>query len=509
MDISFSCHKMLLSTLEEHLVKIEIHCADLGLPYSEFEKLSEIWIRRILRKTLDFEKDIGSYKDKVKTEIQENIEKVNIICGELNLDATPYLPSKQSNSYDVWQFLKEQVVALGEKKKTIELEEFTKLKNYFLSLIDVLKKKDLDQSERYITEFTSKSHGDFPIELVKTSIKKLEELKELNKERSSKLLTSIKNVLSVLRISIETDSLIDIADRNDSILCQIDTVVELQKKLDHYLAIRKSQMKTCFENVRKEIKCLWETCNLSEEYKISCEAILSGKSENEEELCELEEYLFKMQMIASKLVSIDEKIKTHLNQFQELEEVEERSNDPDKFLNRGGRMLKDEALKKKLLHSLPKAEAEIIKEIELLKETVDLSLRRDLMSFADECDKRWKQYHNKKSLEIQTRHKNKIDTLNQDLRYGSKPAPVSKRHVAGHASKTTDDIKKKVVPLKPQNPSNLRGNIPVMYAIDRRCPDESTYSTASCFANAKNLTEEAISSTPKDHPAKRFKPSEE
>lgn len=91
MDISFSCHKMLLSTLEEHLVKIEIHCADLGLPYSEFEKLSEIWIRRILRKTLDFEKDIGSYKDKVKTEIQENIEKVNIICGELNLDATPYL----------------------------------------------------------------------------------------------------------------------------------------------------------------------------------------------------------------------------------------------------------------------------------------------------------------------------------------------------------------------------------------------------------------------------------
>lgn len=56
---------------------------------------------------------------------------------------------------------------------------------------------------------------------------KLEELKELNKERSSKLLTSIKNVLSVLRISIETDSLIDIADRNDSILCQIDTVVEV------------------------------------------------------------------------------------------------------------------------------------------------------------------------------------------------------------------------------------------------------------------------------------------
>lgn len=127
-----------------------------------------------------------------------------------------------------------------------------------------------------------------------------------------------------------------------------------------------------------------------------------GKSENEEELCELEEYLFKMQMIASKLVSIDEKIKTHLNQFQELEEVEvkqffslfiiilslsiiifslsvitfspskivspvflspfhfllrqERSNDPDKFLNRGGRMLKDEALKKKLLHSLPKVD---------------------------------------------------------------------------------------------------------------------------------------------------------
>ena len=91
MDISFTCHKMLLSTLEEHLVKIEIHCADLGLPYSEFEKLSEIWIRRILRKTLDFEKDIGIYKDKVKSEILENIAKVNLFCGELNLDAKPYL----------------------------------------------------------------------------------------------------------------------------------------------------------------------------------------------------------------------------------------------------------------------------------------------------------------------------------------------------------------------------------------------------------------------------------
>ena len=56
---------------------------------------------------------------------------------------------------------------------------------------------------------------------------KLEDLKELNKERSTKLLTSIKNVLSVLRIPTETDYLINIADHNDPILFQIDTVTEV------------------------------------------------------------------------------------------------------------------------------------------------------------------------------------------------------------------------------------------------------------------------------------------
>ncbi|ESO06682.1 hypothetical protein HELRODRAFT_188448 [Helobdella robusta] len=503
--------KKSFSLISQQLNEIETYFGDIGVKGQALDAFGKPFLddlnkyaERCKSVCNGLKEEAIELKSKMKEDIQANAFEISELCAYLGIDSVQFSLNEGLSLYESLEELKKIVNHLERMKIALELEKYMRIYLEYKELVDEMKLNDhLTDDQKKIYDMNVEKERIFPTEQTLDFISELKVLKENNKAECMKLCSSLKTILNRLNIPFSDEPLV-YRTSDDDVFIQQPTVELLRSKLFKYQVLRKTKLKQIRQSVKDEIDSVWAAGHFTEEFKKTCSAYHKehhnndknnnnnnntdhnddDDDEEEKEIAALEGYLEKCKCISAKLIPLNEKIESYEETWRELEEVEARLSDPNKFQNRGGKLLKDENLKKKILTILPKNESDIKKELEELKEEFGYMHSMSSSSFADSCDRKWINYHDKKNGEAVNRHRTKMETMNHELRYGSKPAPVNKRHVAWNYPKTTDDIKKKPAPLKSHNPSTHKH---LVYGLTRYASKESLVSQPTSLPSHRAL----------------------
>jgi len=141
-------------------------------------------------------------------------------------------------------------------------------------------------------------------------------------------------------------------------------VIKALKELKAQFVQRKEDLNKRIEvfigALRKDISDIWTLCMITEEEKAEFREFVSTEF-TEATLDVHKAELKKWQIYFKKNQEILNKVKRRELMWTELKELEMKADDPNRFINRGGTLLKDQNLLNSVLKSLPKLEAELIK----------------------------------------------------------------------------------------------------------------------------------------------------
>ncbi|XP_015921548.1 protein regulator of cytokinesis 1 [Parasteatoda tepidariorum] len=249
--------------------------------------------------------------------------------------------------------------------------------------------------------------GSDSIPLTNETLKALEDVvskaqkKKIELEtRKEELLVRLKALWNRLKIadSEKTEFLSKHVD------CKLSTVNSIQKELERCEKIKKENIKMYIENLRQELKHLWDKCYVSDKNRNQFTLLQSDEM--------TDEVLEAHEAEVEKWKSYSEVVKHIINKIEKRKELwdlllvfENKASDPNRFKNRRGNLLKEEKDRKKLQKDLPALENDIFNEIELYEAVYSkpfLYFDGDYRSFVTN---QWQERINQKENEKQERHK--------------------------------------------------------------------------------------------------------
>ncbi|XP_025096638.1 protein regulator of cytokinesis 1-like isoform X3 [Pomacea canaliculata] len=186
------------------------------------------------------------------------------------------------------------------------------------------------------------------------------------------------------------------------------------------------------EGMRRELVDWWKRCYFSKEQR---DTFLPYLEENyTEELLEVhEQELEKMRSYFEMHKDILELIAKRERLWEEMLEFEKKASDPNRFFNdRGGKLLREEKARKKLMKELPRIEEDTKEKIDAWEKQNEKKFLIEGVLFAEYVEKQWNSFHEQKEQEKQARLKSKAKQMEEEMIFGSKPTsntPAKRRIV--------------------------------------------------------------------------------
>ncbi|XP_029909679.1 protein regulator of cytokinesis 1-like isoform X2 [Myripristis murdjan] len=204
----------------------------------------------------------------------------------------------------------------------------------------------------------------------------------------------------------------------------------LEAEVQRLDVLKMKSMKSFIEAIRAEISLFWERCFYSQE---QCQAFVSYHDDNfTEELLNLHEAevltLKKYYEDHRELFDGVTKWKENWTLFLELDR---KANDPSRFNNRGGNLLKEQKQRTDLQKSLPKLEKSLKAQIDLWEQEHGRTFRVDGQTFLEYVQQQWDLHHSEKEKEKVERQMKKSKQTEEDMLYGTSIRTPSKRRMAG------------------------------------------------------------------------------
>lgn len=236
-------------------------------------------------------------------------------------------------------------------------------------------------------------------------------------------------------------------------------IVKFKEEVHRLEALKLQNLEKFIRLTREEIEKHWELMFYCEEERKSFQAYWS-ETIGENLLAEHEKKLECLREEYENYENLYKTMRTRGAMWDKWERMELQESDPNRFDNRGGKLLKEEKERKRIARELPKYEDTIIKEIASWEQDTGKNFTVMGRTFSDYVNHQKEELSKKKEEMKENKLKAKEVTMQNDLTYGSTPARTPKRRIAGTTILTPANKKAKAGPSTPVAVTPTRGRTP-------------------------------------------------
>ncbi|XP_029511398.2 protein regulator of cytokinesis 1-like isoform X2 [Oncorhynchus nerka] len=390
--------------------QLDTLCLEMSMdPYKMEEGLTVLQIEKNLRLRVEvLTKEKGERLKELHRLQQQDKE----LCVELCV--TPYyIPTGSMPSRTQLQELREHIQTLSEEKKS-RAKVFSGLREDIRKLME-----EMGHEPETSLEKESVGHDEDIFLLTHENIKALKLLlsqMEVKKE-------SLKNTLAELKErSMCLWNRLDALEQNCSVFQESvqgtlsDQITQWQGEVDRLTELQKTRLGDVIEKVRQELVTFWDKCNLGREQREPFNAHFCDNNFTEELLVLHDAALLKVKNYYDQVKPLLEALQRWEKYWALFQDFEKKANDPNRFSNRGGALLKEAKEKVKVQKMLPKFEEELKKGVEAWEKdqgSAFLVQGRRVMTYISSQWEEYKQQRDKEKSEraaLQTSKKGEMTT---------------------------------------------------------------------------------------------------
>ncbi|KAL7401881.1 hypothetical protein ABVT39_005876 [Epinephelus coioides] len=416
--------KRLLKSIQSCLKELNHLCSELQMPpFEEEDGCTMLQMEKNSRTRLEVMKEHKKQRmDELKGLIGKDRELCDIMCTTpfcIDPDSIPSLTQLETYRTYLDDLTKE---------KERRHNEFVSLKKEIVVCMD-----DLEQSPEtsFETDVMCEDEEAFclsndNIAALKLLLSQLQDRKAENELRCSAFRTKIQELWERLEIPQEerealSEHMVKSKKRN---------IEALRAEVQRLEVLKLQSMKRVIEAVRAEIALFWERCFYSPEQQ---EAFVHYHDDDfTEDLLNLHEAEVRT---LKKCYEDHRELFEGVRKWQEnwtlYLELDKKANDPSRFNNRGGNLLKEEKQRADLQKSLPKLEKSLKAQIDVWEQEHGKEFLVNGQKFLEYVQQQWEHHHAEKEKEKLERQMKKTKQIQEDMLYGTSMRTPSKRRVAG------------------------------------------------------------------------------
>ncbi|KAK5867251.1 hypothetical protein PBY51_011761 [Eleginops maclovinus] len=416
--------KRLMKNIQAFLDELKTLCRELQLPpFEEEEGCTMLQTDKNSRTRLELMKEHKRQRmEELKGLVGKDRELCDIMCTTpfgIDQDAIPSL--KQLEEYRAY------LDALTKEKESRH-EEFVSLKKDITICMGDLERHPETSFEMDVMceDEDAFCLSNDNISALKLLLSQLQESKTENELRCSSFRIAIKELWERLQIPQEEREHIS----EHMVLSKKRNVEALQAEVQRLEVLKMQSMKSFIEAIRAEIALFWEKCFYSQEQQ---HAFFSYHDDDyTEDILHLHE---------AEVQTLKKYYEDHRELFQAVMkwrenwtlylELDKKANDPARFNNRGGNLLKEEKQRADLQKSLPKLEKSLKAQIDAWEQEHGKEFLVNGQKFLEYVQQQWDQHQAEKEKEKLERQMKKTKQIQEDMLYGTAMRTPSKRRLAG------------------------------------------------------------------------------
>uniref|UniRef100_H2TY26 Protein regulator of cytokinesis 1a n=1 Tax=Takifugu rubripes TaxID=31033 RepID=H2TY26_TAKRU len=414
----------LLKNIESCVKELRVLYDELQLPpFEEEEGCTVLQIEKNNRTRLELMKE---HKKKRMEELKSLVAKDRELCGIMC--TTPYGIDKDSvPSLQQLTALKAYLDDLT-KEKERRHDEFVSIKKDIIACMGDLEQEPETSFEMDVMCEDEEGFclSDDNIAALKLLLSQLQQRKIEKELCFLDVRTKIKGLWERLQVPQEdreafSDHMVESKKRN---------MEALQTELQRLEVLKMNSVKSFIEALRTEVALYWEKCFYSLEQR---EAFTPYQADDfTEELLNLHEAEVKT---LEKYYEDHRELFDGVTKWQEnwtlYLELDKKNNDPSRFNNRGGNLLKEEKQRTDLQKSLPKLEKCLKTQIDAWEHEHQKEFQVNGQKFLEYVQQQWDQHHTEKEKEKLERQIKKTKQTQEEMLYGTAKRMPSKRRIAG------------------------------------------------------------------------------
>ncbi|XP_008310257.1 protein regulator of cytokinesis 1-like [Cynoglossus semilaevis] len=417
--------KRLVKNIETSRKELSHLCAELQLPPFEEEEegCSMLQMEKNSRTKLEVMKEHKRQRlEELKGLIAKDRDLCDIMCTtQFCIDPQSVPSIKQLESYHA--YLEDL-----SKEKARRHDEFVSIKKDIITCMNDLEKSPETSFETDVMCEDEEAFclSDDNISAVKILLSQLQEQKAQNELKCSALRTKIQELWERLRILPEdreplSEHMVNSKKRN---------IEALQAEVQRLEVLKKQSMKSVIAAIRAEIVLFWQKCFYSPEQQ---QAFVAYHSDDfTEDLLNLHEAEIKtLKKYHEDHKELFEGVTKWQDNWTLYLELDRKANDPARFNNRGGNLLKEEKQRTDLQKSLPKLEKSLKAQIDEWEQEHGKEFQVNGQKFLEYVQEQWQHHHDEKEKEKLERQLKKTKQTQEDMLYGTSVRTPSKRRMAG------------------------------------------------------------------------------
>ncbi|XP_077566341.1 protein regulator of cytokinesis 1-like [Stigmatopora nigra] len=411
-----------LKDTESYRQEIADLCLELQVPPVEEEVgCTILQLEKFNRTRLEELKEQKQQRmDNLRDIVAQDRELCDIMCTATLSVNTQSVPSlEQLEEY------RSHVLELTKEKECRHLE-FMSLKQQIIACMNDLERSAQTSFEKDVmcedNEASCLSTGN--IDMLKKFLAQLQARKAKNEQLCVELRSQLRQLWDRLKIALEERDNFS-QHMTASKKCNIEA---LQAEVERLRLLRLQSIQSVMEAVRAEIVVYWDLCFFSQEQR---QAFLHYRDDNlTEELLNLHEAeMERLKAYFEEHKDLFESVTKWQENWATYLELERKANDPMRFNNRGGNLLREEKQRSDLQKSLPKLEKALKVQIDCWEEEQDKQFLVNGQKFLDYVQQQWDQHHVEKEKEKLERQLKKSRQTREDMLFGTKFKTPSMRKI--------------------------------------------------------------------------------
>ncbi|KAF1386828.1 hypothetical protein PFLUV_G00098920 [Perca fluviatilis] len=420
--------KRLLKNIQLHNKEVNDLCRELQLPpFEEEDGCTMLQMEKNSRTRLDVMKEHKKQRmEELKGLVAKDLELCDIMCTTpfcIDKDSVPSL--KQLETYRA--YLDDLT-----KEKERRHDHFVSVKKEIIIYMDDLERHPETSFEMDVMCFFQRKHSYWlfctciaPV-TERENCRKLQERKAENELCCSAFRTKIQELWERLQIPQDERE----AFSEHMVMSKKRNMEALQDEVQRLEVLKMQSMSRVIGAIRVEIALFWERCFYSQEQQ---QAFVPYHDEDfTEELLNLHEAEVRT---LKKCYEDHRELFEGVTKWQEnwtlYLELDKKANDPSRFNNRGGNLLKEEKQRADLQKSLPKLEKSLKAQIDVWEQKHGKEFMVNGQKFLEYVQQQWDHHHTEKEKEKLERQMKKTKQTQEDMLYGTSMRTPSKRRVAG------------------------------------------------------------------------------
>lgn len=411
----------LRQSIESCQKELNLLCSELQLPpFEEEEGCTILQLEKNCRTRVQVMKEHKNQRlEELKGLVAKDRELCDIMCTTpFSIDQNSVPSEKQLEAYR--SYLDDVT-----KEKERRHEEFVSTKKEIIAYMNDLEQNPETSFEKDVISEDAFCLSNDNITALKLLLSQLQERKTENELLCSGFRTKIHELWERLQIPQEEREALS----EHMVNSKKKNIEALQAEVQRLEELKMQSMKSVIEAIRVEIVALWKKCFYSHEQQ---QAFVAYHDDDfTEELLNLHEAEVRsLKKYFEDHRELFEGVTKWQNNWNLYLELDRKANDPSRFTNRGGNLLKEEKQRTELQKSLPKLEKILKVQIDSWEQEHNKEFLVNGQKFLDYVQQQWEEYNEEKEREKLERQLKKIKQTQEDMLYGTTRTP-SKRRIAG------------------------------------------------------------------------------